>query len=240
MRITCEGIVIHTTRYAENSIIARIYTRDRGLQTCIASAGTGKKAAARHLLQPLSLVQYTASLSPRAEMVRISDLGCFQPYQDLPYNIIKSTVGMFLCEVLHRSLKTDQPDEQLYEFLRSSLVILDLSIGALPDFHISFLLKLSGHLGFYPMGEYGAQSSYFDLQEGLFCSNVPATPHYLDPALADLLHRYLDAGYTDLPLLNVPKEQRRKLLNALITYFRLHIPSFGEIRSLSVLEEIIS
>jgi DNA repair protein RecO (recombination protein O) len=233
-----DGIIIHTTKYSENSVIAKIYTREFGLQSYIASTGKSKKGRNKALLQPLSIVQLTST--GRSDLQRITEINILHAYSDIPYNVVKSSIGIFLNEILYRSVKESHPDEDLFEFIKSSLLILDLKTDSCADFHISFMVQMSRFLGFYPQGEFSGDTPYFDLQEGRFQRTAPVTLNYLDVRMSELLNYYILKGYGSNDALKPSKEERKALLSALITYYRLHIATFGELRSHDILEQVIS
>ena len=62
--------------------------------------------------------------------------------------------------------KEEEENQDLYRFLENSLVEFDQSDFD-SQFHIRFLIALSGYLGFYPNME-NANLPYFDLMNGCF------------------------------------------------------------------------
>jgi DNA repair protein RecO (recombination protein O) len=240
MLIKTIGIVLQTTKYSETSLIVKIYTAEHGLHSYIISGVRNKRSKNKaSLFQPLAIVDIVVSGNGRASLKRITEINIHHAYSHLPYDTIKSSIGIFINEILVHSFKEPHPDEDLFEFIKSSLLILDISPGNNANFHLSFMLQLSRFLGFYPQGEYSSNSSVFDLQEGKFVNYLPQHPHYLNSAASALLSALLSTGYNELCSFNLGKTERKQLLNALVLFFQLHIPSFGEIKSTQVLEEII-
>src|SRR5690606_29780945 len=81
-------------------------------------------------------------------------------------HILKSSIVMFLSEVLSATLKEEEANPTLYEFLETTLQWLDHE-SEFANFHILFLIKLSKHLGFYPETT-NQDLPYFDLRSGTF------------------------------------------------------------------------
>jgi DNA repair protein RecO (recombination protein O) len=235
-----KGIIIKTTNYSDSSLIVKVYTSEYGLQSYIArnsrSKTTQKKAS---LFQPLSIVDLVVMQSNKSNLHRISEINILHPYEHIPYNIIKSSVAMFVNEVLHRSLQETHHDMELYEFIESSLLILDLNEASCANFHLYFMLQLSRYLGFYPQGIYTNSSSIFDLQEGRFAQSEPIHIHYLDAEHSQVLYLLLTTKYDSIQLIHITKNQRKHLLNSLIVFYQLHISSFKEIKSQAILQEVI-
>lgn len=239
LKKTC-GIVLQATKYSESSLIVKIYTRDNGLQSFIISGVRNKKAKNKAaLFQSLAMVDIVVSGNEKASLQRITEISLHHAYAQLPYDIIKSSIGIYINELLLHSFKEPHPDEDLFQFIKNSLLILDLSPGNCANFHLGFMLQLSRFLGFFPQGEYSSETPVFDLQEGKFVKALPHHPHYLEPAASEMLSSLMYLGYNELMNVSMSKTGRKQLLAALALFFKLHIPSFGEINSTAVLEEII-
>lgn len=234
------GIVLQTTKYSESSLIVKIYTRDFGLQSYIVSGVRNKKSKNKaSLFQPLALVDLIISGNEKTALQRITEINNSLPYANIPYDIIKSSIALFLNEVVLKALKDSDPDEDLFEFLKSSLLILDIEQQSSANFHLFFMAQLSRFLGFYPHGIYSDNTSIFDLRAGTFVNFIPQHPHYLNAVLSSLLSQLLSLGYNHIGNFKIDKLERKQLLRALALFYQLHISSFNNIKSLEVLEEVI-
>jgi DNA repair protein RecO (recombination protein O) len=234
------GIILHTTNYSDTSLIVKVYTSHFGLQSYIISgvrSKTSKNKAA--LIQPMALLDLQVSNAKNKNLQRVSEINNSHPYQDIPYNIIKSSIAIFLNEILYKAIREQHPDEDMFEYIKNSLLILDIKTDNCANFHVCFLIQLSRYLGFYPQGNYSAGTSFFDLKEGRFVANIPNHIHYLLPEYSILLDACLKHNYETIHLLKLDKLQRKELLQFLIVFYQLHITSFGEIKSIKVLEEVI-
>ena len=90
-------------------------------------------------------------------------------------------------------------------------------------------------------GTYHAQTPVLDLQEGIFILEKPAHPYYIAGQLAQIAGQLLSLQfYNDLDHISLNRQIRRELLQAFQTYIALHVADFGEMRSLGVLQEVLS
>lgn len=233
------GIILHTTKYAESALIVKVYTRALGLQSCIINNSKGKKIKNKALLMHLAQVDLVLTASAKSDLKRISEITSSYHYTDIPYNMVKGSIAIFLNEMLYRSIREAHPDEALFDFIQSSLQLLDLRTESSTMFHMHFLTQLSRYLGFFPQGQWSKETSHFDLQEGVFTANTPSHPYYLDKEASKDLYSFIDGSYDSIHTLKLNKDRRKEILEALITFYRLHITSMGEIRSHKVLEEVI-
>lgn len=234
------GIVLHTTKYSETSLIVKIISPDLGLKSYMVSGVRSKKSKFKaNLFQHMALVDMVVSNNDKNGLQRISEITVLYPYTDIPYNIIKSSIVLFLNEVVYKAIKEQHADENMFEFMKNSLQLLDLSFDKCANFHIFFMVELSRYLGFFPEGRYKSSATLFDLQEGRFTERLPVHSHYLDNSMSLLISKFIEADYSTIQQIHLDKHQRKQLLMALITYYQLHISSFGEIKSLDVLEQVI-
>lgn len=235
------GIILQTTNYSDTSLIAKIYTEHFGLQSYMISGARSKKSKTKaSLFQPMTIVELEVSNSTKSNLHRISEIAIQHPYSDIPYNIVKSSIVIFLNEVLFRSLKEEEANEDLFSFIKNSLLILDLKTESCSNFHLCFLVQISKFFGFYPQGNFSDKNSFFDLCDGKFISRMPSHNNYLNPALSFLLDKIMSTKFENIQDLKMDSNQRKTLLYSLIFFFQFHIPSFGEIKSIAVLEEVIS
>lgn len=234
-----DGIILHTVKYSESSIIAKIYTNEFGLQSYMISGVRAKKSKHKSaLLQPLSLVDLIVSNSGKGGLQRVTEINLLQPFTDIPYNIIKSSIAIFLNEILYKVLREEHPDPDMFEYLKNALLILDLKRESCSNFHIYFMIQLSRYLGFAPQEDLEEPSGLFDLMEGRFIQTIPSHSRYLNSINSNLFRAFIQADFENFHHVKTDRLQRKELLQALILYYQLHISSFGEIKSLSILEEI--
>ena len=132
-------------------------------------------------------------------------------------NLHKNTMSLFLSEVLFRTLREGTYEDGLYEWCVSSILTLDALEEDFANFHVRFLLELSGALGFRPT----------------FADVVPFAGEN-----APLLKPFLESGFSEAMLIPLSGEQRSDLCDSLLRYLEFHTDQPINIRSLSVLREL--
>jgi DNA repair protein RecO (recombination protein O) len=235
------GIVFHTTDYSETSIVAKIYTEDFGVQSYLVNSVRKRHAKVRaSLFQPLTLVEVVAYNKERGGLQRISEIRNTVQYRDIPFDPVKSSMVLFLNEVLYRSVREEESNPTLFEFLFNSLQVLDLQSPLNPSYHLLFLLRLTRFLGFFPHGNYTAINSIFNLQDGVFQAVPPSHPHFLISSESEYFYRLLEWTGENEFVPEMKSELRRLLIERVLEYYRLHIGGFGEVRSHLILEQVWS
>ena len=145
------GIVFKTTDYAESSVIVQIFTEKFGLQSYLINGIKRPKSKIKlNSLQPLHLLDMVVYHKSSGNIQRVSELRHQPVFLSIPYDIVKSSVTMFLNEVLYKSFRQHEPDEVLFEFLFNAIEILDRISKGISNFHLYFLLRLTRFIGFYP------------------------------------------------------------------------------------------
>jgi len=222
MLIKTRGIVFRFTKYGETSIIVNIFTEAYGMQGYIVNGvRTNSSKSKIALYQPLTLLDLVAYHKEQADLTRIKEVRCLYQYQRIPVEIRKSTVAMFLNEILNKTIKEESHSEEVFGFLMNSFVTLDQLTTSVENFHLIFLIKLSRFLGF------GAQTKN-ELVGGRFATAETE-------GLLDIL---VKADYTDL--IQISHTQRKDLLDLLLRFYSDHFETLGELKSLPVLREVLS
>lgn len=233
-----KGIALKITNYAENSIIAQIFTENFGLQSYLINGAKKPKAKIHaNMLQPLHLLDLVVYYKDNNTLQRIKEARPYPTLHHIPLDIVKSSLAIFLNEVLYKVLKHQQPDPYLFQFIRQSVLWLDETQGSLSNFHLSFLMKLSRFLGFLPSDNL-KQKLYFDLMDGVFTDTLPAHKYILQEPHTGLFHTILTTSYEDAHSAYMKHEDRIYLLERIIDFYRLHTTNFGEVNSLYILEEL--
>ncbi len=233
------GIILRTTKYSETSLVARILTREFGIQSYLVQGARGRKAKVRSsVLQPLYLVEMVVYHRDNGKLQRISELRNEPVYIDIPRNPRKGCILMFLNELIYKSLKEGEGDEELFKFLTYILTRLDQQPDVSPLFVPDFLVKFSAYLGFATSGIYLNKSSVFDLVEGVFTQNIPPHPDFISGTTAELMSMLMLDSSNPSPIWGRQGggNEIRELNTALLHYYQIHLPQFSAIKSLDMLD----
>lgn len=235
------GIVFKTTDYGESSVIVQVFTEKFGLQSYIINGVKKPKAKiSRNMLQPLHLLDMVVYHKNTGQVQRIAELKNAPLLQSIPYDVIKSSIAIFLNEVLYKAVRQQSADENLFSFVFNAIEWLDHQGDGLANFHLLFLVRLTRYLGFFPEQFAAGGADYFDMKAGTFSRYKPEGFYYLSPPHTQNFGKLLQCNFESLAQLHFSNDERRYLLNKLLEYYALHIEGFGNIRSHEVLEEVLS
>lgn len=225
------GIALSYIRYRETSIIAKIYTEAFGIQSYIVNGVRSSRSKSNRiaLFQPLTLLDMVVYHKDRAEnsLYRISELKPRIPFRSLPFDVIKSSLALFVTEILGKTLREEENNEVLFQFLEESILYLDEAERGYENFHIQFLLQMAFFLGF-------GFESVKDLEDELAANLYPHRP---DEDQRKAIMTLLVAPYgTSVPL---DRPSRASLLEMIVFFYKIHMDTLGEVRSLEVLREVL-
>jgi DNA repair protein RecO (recombination protein O) len=235
MKTVSRGIVLKTINHGDTSVISRVFTDTHGIRSFLIKGAKSKRKKGLHL-QPLALVEIEYHHHPAKDLLVASSIRCTDPYHHISAELNKSFVFIFLNELIHEALKSDQIDEDLFEFIRTQLLTFDLEDWS-PNFHIHFMVQLTKYFGFYPLT--GESGRYFNLEDGFFTGTKPACHHLLEGDICEKLYLFCTQSWEKISKLNLTRKERNELTRQMVKYYQLHIHGMKPIKSLDVLTEVL-
>jgi DNA repair protein RecO (recombination protein O) len=210
------GVVFRFIKYGETSIIVNIFTSQFGLQSYIVNGARSKKGKIA-LYQPLTLLDLVVYHKETATIMRIKEAKCIYPFRYIQSDVKKTTIALFIEELINKSIREEAHAGELCDFLIESLITLD-KMEKPENFHLVFMIQLAKHLGFQPQNAQevlGGRVMDFEEESSL-----------------NLILRDSSVSLTN--------SQRRNILDALLRFYSMHVENFSTMKSLSVLREILS
>lgn len=240
-----DGIVFKTIKYGETSIVSNVYTELFGMQSYIVKGvrKSGKKSASKqNYFQPGAILQMEVYHYELKNLQFIKEYEWAYQYKLLFYDVVRNAIAMYLIEVLQRSLKQPESNPQLFYFITHTLKVLDTAdVHVVSNLLIFFLIHYTVELGFRLYGNYTESTQVLDMQEGQFVAEKPLHPHYVDGPVAQHISIVKNMEFLEqVKTLQLNRQARRDILKTLQIFIQFHIPDFGELRSLGILEEVLS
>ncbi len=232
------GIVIHQVKYSESARIIDILTSEYGRVSYIVRSVSKKTAIKPAHLLPLTLVEMETNHRANRDLQYIKELRIKHPLHNLYIDPVKSSIAMFMAEVLRKSLEQTNRDENFFRFLENSIISLDSNHKEIANFHLLFMAQLTVFLGFSPNFDNYDNSRYFDLLNGTFEPIQPPHSHFLEKEKRDLFVQTMKYDFENMGKIALNRHQRNDILDSLCQYFQLHIPTFHSLKSVNVLKEI--
>lgn len=209
-----ELIVLHTTKFGENSIVVHTLSRDYGRRSFLVR-GAGKKVMS--LLLPLNILEAEITESTKSTLYAARNLTSRHPLLGIRNNIYKNTMTMFLSEVIYRTIKEGAQEHDLFEWCRGQILLLSAMESDFSNFHIRFLLELSVALGFSP-----ETSDLMPFVEENYTT----------------VSEFMTSSFAESMLIPLSGPVRNKICEDVLRYIEYHSESTLTINSLKVLREL--
>ncbi len=234
------AIVISTIPYSENSVVLKCYTDLYGLQSYMVNGVRSKKGAIKpSQLQVLSLLELDTFHQQNKNLQRIKELKCSPTLYQIHYDLLKSSIALFISELLNKCLREEnQVDKQLFDFLFNTIQFIDLQETSLANVPCFFMAHLSKYLGFFPENFHDNERVFFSLKEGIFVKSNEFTSEVLNRQESLFLKQILSSNLSNLFEIETTRDIRKLVLDALIRYYQFHLHQFPELNSNRILSEI--
>ena len=100
------GIVLHTTRYGESSLVVHCYTEQFGRLTfMVKGIRKSRKQNRSNILHPLFILDFENYHKDSREIQLVKEVSRAIKLNSIHYEITKSTQAIYMAEVLYRVIK---------------------------------------------------------------------------------------------------------------------------------------
>jgi DNA repair protein RecO (recombination protein O) len=237
MILGTNALVLQVIPFSDNSVIAKVYTEQRGLLSIVVKgARGGKRNRKAALLQTLNLLDISVMLRENRDLHYLREMRLLHPWKNIPLSLVKTSQALFIAELLRHVIREEEKNDSLFSFLMQALLLLDEMDAPQPLFHHKFSLELSRLLGFYPLENYDDQNLFFQFTDGEFHHSYGETCCDREDSYA--LYLLMKCGFENLAELKIPRKNRQQLLRCILLYYKWHMPGFKDLHTPEVLEEV--
>jgi DNA repair protein RecO (recombination protein O) len=199
-----------------------------------------KSGGSKKLIQPLSLLSIDVYYKSSRELQKIKEYKPLNPLRGIHSSIVKTTIGLFIAEILYRTIKEEEKNVILFSFLINSIEYLDLAEKGVENFHLVFLILLSKYLGFFPNDNFDSHYSHFNIQIGTFSPFIQNDQNLVTREVSVLIQKLMKMNYSNLDELEISGSARNAILDKLILYYQAHSEGLSQLKSHKVLQEVFS
>lgn len=244
MVYTTKGIVLRTIPYGDTSVIATLYTERFGMESYIVNGiRSSKKSSLKgNLFQPSAILELEVYHNELKKLQRLREARWYYLYQEVFFNVSKNAVALFITELLQKIIKLPEHNPALYSFIEDAYIHLDQANNKVTaGYPLFFALHLTSYFGFSIQNDYTEGKKILDLVEGGFVDEIPLHPYFVEEELSRIISQLLQMMQPqDLQQFILPLSARRQLLERILQFYALHIQDFGRMKSLPVLQEVLS
>ena len=220
-------------------MIVDMFTEEAGrLSFIISIPKTSKGRIKKQYFQPMTLLEVECDVRQNVQLQKLKDAHLLTAYTSIPFSPEKLALSLFIAEFLYHALRSEQQDRLLFAYVCDSMQWLDTVEVGFANFHLTFLMRMSRFLGFYPNLDDYVDGCVFDLRTATFSLQVPTHRDFLDSHDSQLIHTLMRMDFPTMHLFQLSHHDRNRITEVLLHYYRLHIPQFPELKSLGVLQEL--
>ena len=237
MLVKTKAIVISSIKFQEKSLIVKCFTQSHGLKSYFVRDAFSSRKANQKIayFQPLTILEIEAVHKNKGTLENFKEIKISTPFQTIHSDVYKSTIVIFISEILYHSIHEEEKNESLFSFLETALLWLDHH-DEIANFHLILMLEATKYLGFYPDIS-DVDMPFFDMNEGVF------TPFHAISSLTEhesnLFKKLIDLKFdNNQKIFHVI--ERQIVLKILIDYYGIHLDGFKKPKSLDVLKEVFS
>lgn len=237
MIISTKAIVLRKIKYNDSSLIIDVFTNIEGRKSFfLKGILAGKRTKFKNsYFQPLSQILIKYNKRERKKINFLIDCRLNVQCQNLYMDYYKSSIILFLNEILNMCLIEESSNKNLYHFLESSLKWLNEN-DKISNFHIIFILKLLEYLGISPNLE-KFNSEFLSFENGSFEDTKPEGLYAEGESIKQII-RLLGMKFDDCYLLTISQLQKREILKILLEYIEYHVHGFKKPNSLDILHQV--
>lgn len=247
--IKTKAIVLQSVKYGDNSLVVKMFTEDAGLQSFMVKGVFGKKSKMKAaLFQNMTLLEIVADIDNNS-LGFIREITLLYSYKSIHSDFKKTTIIIFINELLSKSINESETDTSMFQFVYNFMIGLDETTSNCSNFPVYFALSLSHYLGFYPNIDSYKENFAFDLFEANFKEDKKDI-YQIDTNTSKLLYllcKYIKYhNYTLINKSNLTEEiqldnkSRRQLLEAIVTYYKLHADNIRDLKSYEILKTLFN
>ena len=237
MLVKTKAIVLSALKYQDKSLIVKCFTESDGLKTYFVQSAFSSRKSSQKIayFQPLTILEIEANHKNKGTMEHFKEIKLAASFHSINTNIYKSTIVMFLSEIIQNSIHEEEKNENLFTFLEAALLWLD-EHDEIANFHLILMLEMTKFFGFYPDNS-DDDFKYFDINDGIF------TPFQGTNCLSEhethLLKKLIDLKFDSSQKIFAGIE-RQIILKLLLDFYTIHLDGFKKPKSLDVLKEVFN
>ena len=233
MKYKSRAISLTYIKQGNSSIVSKIFTEEKGLQTFIIKGVRSKKSKKKlSYFEPLKLLNIDATFNSKKSLQYLAEVSIGANFNSIQNKMYKSFIGFFIAEVNSKVLQENEQNMVLFNFIWNTSIKLYLSENMDPNFTLKYLLSLSKLLGFYPSSS-TINRSFFELESGGFYDKRNPLKTYLNRQMSACLKSLLKNQEVI-----IPKTIKSQFLKELLRYYKFHHYNLDGVSSHLIVEKL--
>ena len=119
MLVKTKAIVISSIKFQEKSLIIKCFTLSDGLKSYFVRDAFSSRKSNQKIayFQLFSILEIEAIHKNKGTLENFKEIKLATPFQTIHSDVIKSTIVLFLAEMMHYSIHEEEKNEALFTYL---------------------------------------------------------------------------------------------------------------------------
>ncbi len=237
MIVKTEAIVLNRIKYTDNSFVVNLYSKAEGKISVLVRTSSRKPESKANIFSPLNIIQTEFKIKESRSVQNISYYELIKSPVAVGNDISKICIAQFIAEVIIKMVKEEEKNEILYDFFKHTTEAIANSSNNIVNLHLIFLKEFAKYIGFQITNNFCSETPYFNKREGMFLPLYTTDEESFDESLSTAFSQMLTMSYEN-NLCRFPYPYRRKMIETMLSYYKIHSENHLEIKSLKVLNEV--
>ena len=233
MNYKSKAISLIYIRQGNTSIISKILTKEKGLQSFIVKGVRSKKAKKKlSYFEPLKLLNIDAKYNAKKPLQYLGEITLLKRFDTVEKKIHRNFIAFFIAEVCSKVLQENEQNIEIFDFLWSTTIELYSQQMVEKNFPLIFLLNLSRYLGFYP-SSIDIKKPFFELESGTFSEHKNPLKTYLNKEESHHFKSLIKGEKT-----KIPQQNKSAFLKKILYYYKAHHYNLEGVKSHTIIEAL--
>ncbi|NBC64268.1 MAG: DNA repair protein RecO [Bacteroidetes bacterium] len=243
MIVKTDAIVLKTIDYSESSIIATLFTREKGKTAVIAKGARKPKSKFAAFLVPGQLLEVVYYSKQSRSVQTLSDISYLQKLPSLRFEMEKMAFMMTTIEQVDQILHDNEVNTDLFSFLENVLTWADSRTDLSPNLFPYIQIRLADHVGVgIQLLEDALEASYGYLN--IDSGTVSSTTHgdharKLTPKQFAFVKKSLHSTNASVLQIVMDNRELKNLIETLDNYFTYHIEGIKPRKSDKIFDQLL-
>ena len=232
-------VVLNTIKYKDSGVVVQAYSDRGGRDSFFLRSGkkSGKGGLLSHL-HPLNIIDITLSSFSLGEIATIKEFSAPYKLKSIRSNLIKSSIAIYMSELIYKSIREIEPNPQMYSFLIDSILRLEAAKEGIENFHLCFTTQLCRQIGYLPAIDNIPQGYLFDIPSASYVAPANRGPDCFSDKSSEILGFLASSDYKGASEIALTGAVRSEFLGEMLRYLVFHAGDSIKIESLDVLHEV--
>lgn len=233
-----QAVILKSIGYTENQKIVHVYSREKGFLSLITPSSVFKrKSNIVHLMQVVEIEYFE---NEKGNLHRLQTISPVINTPDLYFDIFKMNIIQLWGEVLFLTLRNEDKDECLFDYLIRSIDYLNSTQSDTGNFNLFFLYRLPSLIGFRINADTWQEGYVFNIGNGGFYPPTSEISNVSGPNTAKIIYTLCSCRPEDLKNIPLNRQSRNILLDIILLFFSIHLNIDFNIKSIQVIREVFA